>query len=415
MDADLLLRALTFSAGYNAALVAVGATLLGITAGAIGCFVLLRRRAMVSDAISHATLPGIGIAFIIMASLGGEGRFLPGLLVGAAVTAGFGLWAVEWMTKRTRLTEDAAIGAVLSVTFGLGIVFLTIIQTLGIGKPAGLEGFLLGGAAAMLRAEAISVLVMAGLVAVVIALSWRRMVLVAFDQGYAETLGIKTNHTDRLMMLLALAVTVIGLKIVGLILIVALMIIPPVAARFWTDRADRMMLIAGGLGGIACFLGTAISASGDDLPTGAVIVLTATCLFTISMLFAPSRGVLAAWLAWSRFQKVVHRRQGLLALSRGEPILEPVSRRLLAREGLLQPDGVPTLEGKAAARLVAEDEARWALARRRDPDGALAGRYDGLTPITQVLTPDQIAVLDADVRGQPALVAGVGGGRLAHE
>ena len=404
MDFTLLLDALTLSAGYNAALVTIGAAVLGMTAGAIGCFVLLRQRAMVSDAISHATLPGVGVAFIVMALMGGEGRFLPGLLIGAAISAGLGLLAVEWMTHRTRLTEDAAIGAVLSVTFGLGIVLLTIIQTLGVGKPAGLEGFLLGGAAAMLWSEALSVLVMAGLVAIAIALLWRRMVLVAFDQAYAETLGVSTAQTDRMMLLLALAVTVIGLKIVGLILIVALMIIPPVAARFWTDRADRMMLIAGGIGALACYVGTAISASGDNLPTGAVIVLTATTLFVISMLLAPTRGVLAAWLAWARFQKVVHRRQGLLALSRGEPILEPVSRRLLRREGLLQPDGLPTLAGKAAARLVAQDEARWALARRRDPDGALGGRYDGLTPITQVLTPDQIAVLDAALPGQPAMV-----------
>ena len=407
MHVDLFLQALSLSAGYNAGLVSLGAGLLGLVAGAIGCFVLLRQRAMVSDAISHATLPGVGIAFIIMAMMGADGRFLPGLLLGAAVTAGLGLFAVDWMTKHTRLTEDAAIGAVLSVTFGMGIVLLTVIQNLGVGRPAGLEGFLLGGAAAMLWADAISVLVMALLVAVVIGLFWRRMVLVAFDGAYAETLGISTRNTDRIMMLLALAVTVIGLKIVGLILIVALMIIPPVAARFWTDRADRMMIIAGVLGALSCYIGTAISASGDNLPTGAVIVLTATCFFLISMLLAPNRGVLAAWLAWARFQKVVHRRQGLLALARSEPILEPVSRHLLLREGLLQPDGLPTLEGKAAARLVAEDEARWALARRRDPDGALAGRYDGLTPITKVLTPDQIDVLDQDLRGHPAAVGGV--------
>lgn len=399
MDRDLFLAALTLSAGYNSALVTLGAALLGTTAGAIGCFVLLRRRAMVSDAIAHATLPGVGFAFILMALLGGDGRFLPGLLLGAAATAGLGLLSVEWMTRRTRLSEDAAIGAVLSVTFGLGIVLLTIIQTLGIGRPAGLEGFLLGGAAAMLFSDAMTVLVCAGLLGIITAFVWRRMVLVAFDPGYAETLGVPTHRTDRLMMFLALAVTVIGLKIVGLILIVALMIIPPVAARFWTNRADHMIGIAALIGGSACYIGTAISASGDNLPTGSVIVLTATALFTLSMLLAPTRGVLAHWLAWSRFQKIVHRRQGLLALSRGEPILEPVSRKLLRLENLLQADGVPTLAGRTAARAVAQDEARWALARRRDPDGALAGRYDGLTPIETVLATDQIDQLDHELRG----------------
>ena len=403
MDMELFLRALTLGAGYNSALVTLGAALLGIAAGAIGCFVLLRRRAMVSDAISHATLPGVGIAFIIMALAGGDGRFLPGLLLGAAASAGIGLLTVEWIVRRTRLHEDAAIGAVLSVAFGLGIVLLTVIQTLGIGKPAGLEGFLLGGAAAMLYAEALTVLVSGAVLALCIAFLWRRMLLVAFDAGYAETLGVPTHRTDRIMMFLALAVTVIGLKIVGLILIVALMIIPPVAARFWTNRADHMIGIAAVMGGAACYIGTAISASGESLPTGAVIVLTATTLFTLSMLLAPTRGVLAHWLAWRRFQKVVHRRQGLLAMSRGEPILEPVSRNLLRREGLLQADGVPTLAGRNAARAVAQDEARWALARRRDPDGALAGRYDGLTPIETVLAVDEIEALDRDL----SAIAGV--------
>lgn len=112
--------ALLLQLGYNATLVTLGAMLLGMAAGVGGTFLFLRKRALVSDAISHATLPGIGIAFIVMVAFGGEGRNLIGLLAGAAASAGIGLLAVSWLSTRTRLAEDAAIGSVLSVFFGFG-------------------------------------------------------------------------------------------------------------------------------------------------------------------------------------------------------------------------------------------------------------------------------------------------------
>ncbi|CAA9356128.1 MAG: Mn-Zn_transporter_SitC, partial [uncultured Microvirga sp.] len=151
---EAFVTALLLRAGYNSALVGIGAALLGASAGAVGTFVYLRKRSLVSDAISHATLPGLVLAFIIMALTTGNGRFLPGLMLGSAVSAGLGLLTVDWMTRRTRLGEDAAIGAVLSVFFGLGIVLLTVVQSLDVGRQAGLSGYLLGSTAGMLRSEA---------------------------------------------------------------------------------------------------------------------------------------------------------------------------------------------------------------------------------------------------------------------
>ena len=146
----MLFSALTFQLGYNATLVTLGAMLLGGAAGVTGTFLYLRKRALVSDAIAHATLPGVGLAFIAMTLMGLDGRFLPGLLIGSAATALLGLASVQWLVSRTRLSEDAAIGSVLSVFFGFGIVILTVIQTMSTGGQAGLEGFLLGSTAGML-------------------------------------------------------------------------------------------------------------------------------------------------------------------------------------------------------------------------------------------------------------------------
>ncbi len=288
--------ALTLQAGYNAALVAIGAALLGLAAGVAGSFVMLRKRSLVSDAVAHAALPGIVLAFMVMVALGGEGRSLLGLLLGAALSGGAGLLVMSWLTTRTRLAEDAAIGAVLGVFFGAGIVLLTVVQTMRAGRQAGLEDFLLGATAGMLREDAI-LIALGG--AVVLALCWllrRPMTLVAFDPGHAATLGYNTRAIDLAIMGLAMAVTIIGLKLVGLVLIVALLIIPPVAARFWTDRAGVMVWIAGSIGGAGAYLGAAISASAPDLPTGPVIVLVLAAGFALSMLLAPKRGIVSA--AW---------------------------------------------------------------------------------------------------------------------
>jgi len=273
------------------------------------------------------------------------------------------------------------------------------------GRQAGLEDFLLGSTAGMLRQDA---LVIAGGGALALALTWalrRPMTLVAFDAEYATAAGFKVSRIDLIMMLAALAVTVIGLKVVGLVLIVALLIIPPVAARFWTESVGRMIWIAGAIGGVSGYVGAAVSASAPNLPTGPLIVLVAAAAFVASLLFAPVRGVAAALIRQRRFKARVHHRQGLLALARQEPIREPFTLRLLQRENLIRPDGVPTEAGRAAAAKVSRDERRWDIARQIHQDAGLTGRYDGLTPIEDVFTADEIGEFDRRI-GPPVAVGG---------
>ncbi len=387
--------ALLFQLGYNAALVAVGAMLLGLAAGMAGTFLFLRKRALVSDAISHATLPGIALASMIMVAFGGDGRSLPGLLAGAVVASGVGLWCVSALTRHTRLGEDAAIGAVLSVFFGFGVVLLTVVQAIGSGRQAGLEDFLLGSTAGMLRSDASLIAICAAATVGLVLLMRRPLTVAAFDPGYAEVAGLSPRRAEAVLMGVVLAVTVVGLKIVGLILIVALLIIPPVAARFWTERSDLVLWISGGIGALSGYVGAALSASAPDLPTGPIIVLCAFALFAVSFLLAPGRGILASVLRHMRFRRDVHRRQGLLALAQGQPIFETLTLRLLEREGLVSRDGVPTEAGRGRAAAALRDEARWREVRSDPSFERAAARYDGLTPIDTVLTPDQVQVIDA--------------------
>jgi manganese/zinc/iron transport system permease protein len=266
------------------------------------------------------------------------------------------------------------------------------------GRQAGLESFLLGSTAGMLRIDALTIAGGGALVLALVVLLRRPMTLSAFDADYAASLGLDNRRIDLAMMGLVLGITVVGLKIVGLIMIVALLILPPVTARFWTERSDRVVLIAGLVGGVAGAGGAVISASAPALPTGPIIVLSGFALFALSFLFAPNRGVLAALADHLSFRRRVHLRQGLLALAQGQPVYEALTLRLLRRAGLIRRDGVATDAGRAAAAKALLDERRWQLLRADLASETAAARYDGLTPIESVLTPDQVATLDRALR-----------------
>ncbi|MFO7648640.1 metal ABC transporter permease [Halomonas campaniensis] len=393
-------HALTFSLGYNTSVVTLGSMLLAAAAGMVGTFVLLRKRALVSDAISHSTLPGLALAFILVGLVTGDGRLLPALLLGAAASAALGLWAVQAISARTRLGEDAAIGAVLSTFFAFGVVLITVIQSMRVTGQSGLTGYLVGATAGMLASEAQLIAACAlGLLAAVLVMR-RDFLMVCFDADFARTQGVNTWRVDLLLLLLLMAVVVVGMKVTGLILIVALTIIPPVAARFWTDQPMAMVALAALLGTLAGYLGVTLSSVSEGLPTGPLIVLCAFALFLASFLFSPRRGVLASLLAYRRFRQRVHLRQGLLALGRDEPIFDGLTLTLLRRRGYIRRDGVATPPGQAAARDAEHEERLWALYRERYPDDALHREHAGLTPIAQVLSADAIMALEAQLMGR---------------
>lgn len=392
----MLWAALSLSLGYNATLVTLGAGLLGAAAGMAGTFLYLRKNALISDAISHATLPGLGFAFLVAFGFGIDGRQLFILLSGSALSAALGLYFVNWLTRETRLTQDTAIGCVLSVFFAFGVVLLTIIQVIPAGRKAGLESFLLGSTAGMLYSDALLILVLSIITALVLFVFLRPIKLVVFDQGYSETLGISVQRVDFIILAVTLAVTVLGMKIVGLILIVALLIIPAVSARFWSERTNIILVTATLFGALSGYIGSAISAVSPGLPTGPIIVLCCFGLFLFSFLFAPKRGVLAVALDHYRFQKAVHLTQGLLSMAAAQPIYEPKTQRLLRRLGYIRADGVATETGKSLAAKTLLNEKRWSywqeiLKESNQLDGQAVFN---LMDIETKLTPDQIKSID---------------------
>lgn len=305
---EALREALLLGAGYNSAVATLGAALLGGAGGLVGTFLVLRRRVMLADALSHATLPGLVLAFLLGHALGGEGRVLGLLWLGAGLSAALGGLAVQAITAGRRLAEDAAIASVLAVFYGAGTVLLSHAQSLPIGGQAGLERFLLGSAAGMLRQEAELVALLAAALLTATLLLLKELRLLCFDPGFGEAHGWSTGRLDLLLMGLLLALLVLALQIVGLVLALALVVLPPLCARLWTDRLGRMLPLAAACGALGGWIGGALSASLPRLPTGPAIVLVLAALFFASLLLAPGRGVLALAVRRARLRRALEGR-----------------------------------------------------------------------------------------------------------
>lgn len=301
--------------------VMLGTALLGATAGTIGTFAVLRRRALVGDMLSHAALPGVCIAFLIMGK-----RDLIGLSLGALATGLIGIGVMTLIRRWTRTKEDAAIGIVLSTFFGAGVVLLSVIQQQPSGNQAGLNSYLFGETAGITRHDIQLIAGVAVLSLLVVTLFYKEFEVLSFDPDFAAAQGWPTLALDLLMMGTLAIVTIVGLPICGVILMAAMVILPSAAARFWTNRLGSLLMLAALGGAAAGALGTFFSSplpkqwfnlsiiSTTNVPPGPLIVLSATAIFLVSMLFAPRRGVVAIAAAELRLRFRIAREHLLRSL-----------------------------------------------------------------------------------------------------
>ena len=300
---------------YNTRVVFWGTTMLGVSAGVVGTFMLLRKRALLADVVGHASLPGIGIAFLVMEMLyPGADKSLPALLVGASVAGVLGILCVIMIRRWSKVKEDAALAITLSVFFGLGITLFTLIREVDTGSQTGLNGFIEGKAATMTQSDVQSIAIGSVVVFLVALLLFKELTLLCFDQRFAATQGWPVLRLDIGLMLLVVGISVIGLQSVGLLLIVAMLIVPPSAARFWTDRLKVMTCIAGIIGGAAAGVGVILSALFAKLPAGPLVVLAGAVFFSLSMCFGTRRGLLLKALRHLRLQRNIRQHHLLRAL-----------------------------------------------------------------------------------------------------
>lgn len=275
---------------YTLRTVALGSAIMGMVSGMLGVFAVLRRQSLLGDAMSHAALPGIVLAFIITGS-----KEPLALMTGAAVAAWIGALFVLAIISTTRIKQDSALGLILATFLGLGFVLLTWVQTRPNAAQAGLDRYLFGQAATLLERDVAAMAAIGVPALLVLALLWKECAILSFDPDFARSMGLPVRLLSVLLTSLLVAAISIGLQAVGVVLMSALIVAPAIAARQWTDRLGVMVLLAGVFGAVAGVAGVLLSGAATRLPTGPVIVVCISVLALISLVIAPRRGLL-----WTR-------------------------------------------------------------------------------------------------------------------
>lgn len=394
-DASRFVRVLTLQ-DYNTRVVLMGTSLLGISGGVVGSFMLLRKQSLVADVVGHSALPGIAMAFILTEMVRpGTGKSTPILLCGALLAGLAGAVSVILVDRFSKVKSDAALAIVLSVFYGLGTALLTVVQDIPTASAAGLKDYLNGKTASLIAADVWLFAASALALVAITVLLFKELTLICFDPDYAQAGGWPVFAFDTLLIGLVVGVTIVGMQSVGLILVVAILVTPAASARFWTDDIRHMTCLAGAFGGGSALAGTVWSAAFPKIAAGAVIVLAGGAVFLFSLLFGSRRGVLWRWVQQRRMRARIGRHDLLRAIyeqiesaSPSTPndknLLDhrvPVNRLLQARswtrrrvESLIRkaeqdeflrrrPDGTCQLtsEGAALARTATRNHRLWEL------------------------------------------------------
>jgi len=280
---------------YTLRNVALGSALLGIVSGVLGCFAVLRRQGLLGDALSHAALPGICVAYLLTGS-----KTPIVLLLGAGIAGWIGTLLIGRIVRDTRLSEDTALCIILSVFFGFGVLLLTYISKQNDANQAGLDRFLFGQAATLVASNVLTMAILGGVALVLVAVLYKEFKLLTFDPAFATSLGFNAHYLGIALTSLIVIAVVIGLQTVGVVLMAAMLVGPAVAARQWTHRLSRMIAVSAFVGASAGVSGALISFSQENLPTGPMIILSLTALVLVSLFFAPERGLVWEWLRQSR-------------------------------------------------------------------------------------------------------------------
>ena len=272
---------------YTLRTITLGTAILGAVTGMLGSFAVLRKQSLLGDAISHAALPGIALAFLITGA-----KDTNTLLIGALVSGLIGTFWIRGIVSKTHLKSDTALGLILSLFFGFGMLLLTFIQKQPNANQAGLDKYLFGQAATLVESDVWLMAIITGLCLIVMLLFWKEFKLLLFDPDYTKTLGFNTKFIDVLITSFIVVAIVLGLQTVGVVLMSAMLLAPAAAARQWTNSLGKMVFLAAIFGAFSGVFGTAISASQDNLSTGPVIVIVASVFVVFSFVFSPGRGLL---------------------------------------------------------------------------------------------------------------------------
>ena len=277
----------------------MGTTLLAASSSVVGAFSYLKGQSLVGDAIAHALLPGVVLAFI----LGGI-RNSGFLILGALISGLLAHYGIGYLENKTKLKSDTAVSLVLSTFFGFGIMLMSYIQRTGQGQQAGLERFLLGKAAAITMQDIYFFSALALVLIIGVGLFYKGFQLMTFNEDFAHAIGLPMPLIRFTFTVLTVLAITIGIQTVGVVLMAALLITPSAAARVWTNSLPAMLALAASFAGVAAVMGTYISSVLPKMPTGPWVVLVLAFFGFSSLLFAPKRG----WFSKQRRAKANQRK-----------------------------------------------------------------------------------------------------------
>jgi manganese/zinc/iron transport system permease protein len=398
----------------NIRYVVLGSVLLTASSAIVGTFTFLNKRSLIGDAIAHAVLPGICLGFIVA---GTKNPLV--LIIGAFITGWLSLVVVEYVTRKTRIKEDTAIGLVLSVFFGIGILMLTVIQKSGNASQSGLDHFLFGKAAALVGSDLYAFLIVASILLVVVYIMFKEFALLAFDKAYAKSIGYPVRTLELILTSLIVLAVVIGIQAVGVVLMAAILITPAAAARFWTDKIVVMVFLASAFGAFSGLSGAYISFVAPAMPTGPWIVIVISTIAFISFFLAPKRGVISRLIRQRNIHQTINNENVLKVMYQlGEenknffiprhldeiirrrkyekPTLQTILRRLLTYGYVEQTGSLWSLseEGKNKAQRVVKIHRLWELYLTTYMKIAPDHVHEDAETIEHLLTPELEAELE---------------------
>ena len=266
-----------FAYSYMRDAIWVGA-LVGAVCGALSCFLMLKGWSLIGDALSHSVVPGVAVA----ALLG-----LP-FALGAFVAGGLAAGAMLFIRERSALRQDAIIGIVFTSFFALGLFIVSLRPT-----SVDVQTIMLGNVLAITPADTLQLALIGGISLLAVALLWRDLMAVFFDETHARSIGLRTGTLRLVFFALLAASTVAAMQTVGAFLVIALVVTPGATAYLLADRFGATLMLGTGIGAVTSAVGAYLSYFIDSAP-GGTIVLLQTALFAAAFLFAPKHGRLAA-------------------------------------------------------------------------------------------------------------------------
>lgn len=295
----------------------IGSMLMCLTAGLVGTVVFLRKQSLVGEALSHASYPGIIVGVILAGLLSistSDSLFIVLTLIGAFLSGLLGLWVMHFMERRLNVPSDAALCFVLASFFSVGITLASEIQFSFTTLYKQSQTYLYGQAATMTDMHIVIYSLLACLVLASLFSFYKEFQVITFDRQFAKTIGIHTHAIDSLLFILVVLGVIIGIRSVGVVLMSAMLIMPPAAARQFTNRFSVLLALSGLFGLLSGFLGNYLSVTLTDylahyypnerlaLPTGPMIVLVASVICFFALFFAPERGLLLRLMRIAHFR-----------------------------------------------------------------------------------------------------------------